>query len=219
MDPSSSYILDSRSDLSFIAAYQNFYTTCQSNAATLGLTAANLTEIQGGLTTLQTAYNNMIAQRDLAKNTTTTKITARKNAHTIVAKWAKTFDANPAISDGLLNQLQLPPHKPGRTISAPTTPTNLVAEANGNGLIQLKWDRNGNTSATIFEIEAQYAPGGDWTQIGSTTKTRYQFPATIGNYISLRLYSSRNDRVSQPTTPVTLWGNGASGAEPVLKVA
>lgn len=145
------------------------------------------------------------------------KDTTLKASRATLAKWAKTFRANPAVSDALLDQLQLPHHKTPGTKTPPTTPLDVVATASVQGLVNLKWKPNGNRKSTQYIIEAQNGPDEAWSIIGATTKTKTTFQAVVGNYIAFRVSASRDDETSEPTVPVVLWPNGSQ--QPGLTIA
>ncbi len=115
--------------------------------------------------------------------------------------------------------LQLPPHNPDRSTTAPTVPQDLVAKANAEGFVTLKWKRNGNPTGTVFIIESQSAPGGAWTQVGAVTTAKFEWQAEVGHFIGFRVKATRTKQSSQFSTPVVLWADGGSGEVFELKAA
>lgn len=203
------YITQITKEADLSVALTSFSATCAANAAALGgLTPAQLTEISGMASNFATSLANLATARAAEQLAMENKNLQLATSKTLLAKWAKTFRANPAISDALLDQLNLPHHKTPGTKTPPTTPLDLVAGADIQGLVNLKWKRNGNNSTTVFTIETQSELGGDWTIAGSTTKTRFNYQAVPNQYIAFRVYASRNGLYSQPTLPTTLWANG-----------
>ena len=202
------YVTDIEADAALSAALNQFNLTCAANAGPLSLTPANLTEIAGMATSFATNFNAVVAIKQTAKATIEAKDIQKKASKATLSKWAKTFRANPAVPDNLLDQLMLPHHKTPGTKTPPTQPTNLVSSADGLGLVSLKWSRNGNNQRTQFLIETQTTPGGPWTISGGTMKSRFSFQANAGNYIGFRVIASRDDLLSQASVPVQLWVNG-----------
>jgi len=200
-------------------ALQSFSTTCAANAVALGgLTPAQLTEISGMATNFTSSLNSYATAKAAADLALSNRNAQVKTSKATLSKWAKTFRANPTITDALLDQLDLPHHKTPGSKTPPVTPGNLIASSDVQGLVSLKWKRNGNTSTTVFTIETQTALDGDWSIAGSTTKTKFDYQAVLGNYIAFRVFASRDGQNSQPTVPVTLWANGG-GQSLTLKAA
>jgi hypothetical protein len=203
------YITEMRKIAELNLALLGFSNTCAANALALGgLTPAQLAEIAAMATNLNAsinAYESAKAAEALALENRNIQLAASKAT---LSKWAKTFRANLAISDALLAQLNLPPHNPQATKTPPATPLDLTASADGQGLVSLRWKRNGNKSGTQFLIETQTTPGGEWTITGATTKVRFSFQAVPGNYVGFRVIAARDDEQSAPSVPVVLWLNG-----------
>ena len=217
-DPTSKYITEVVADSELNTALQLFNATAAANAVALGLTPPNLTEIanaSSGFTTNLNAWAGAKAAANLAHEN---KDIQKKSSKAVISKWAKVFRANNAISDALLDQLMLPPHKTPGTKTPPTTPLDLVANANGEGLVSLKWKRNGNTSTTVFNIEWRLAPGTNWNVLDSTTKAKYDYQANPGQYIAFRVTAKRNGLNSPASVSVVLWEDGVN-ANPTLQVA
>ena len=203
------YITEMRKLGDLNLALQSFNSTCAANALALGgLTAPQLAEIAA----MSTSFSSALAAYETAKAAADLAITNRdlqiKASKATLSKWAKTFRANQAISDALLDQLNLPHHKTPGTKTPPTTPLDLTANADGLGVVSLKWKRSGNNSTTQFLIETQTSPGGDWTLTGATTKVRFSYQAVPGSYLGFRIIASRDDLVSTPSVPAVLWLNG-----------
>ncbi len=216
-DPTAPYITSIQVDTLLETALTSFAAACAANQAALGLTAPQNTEIQNAATAFVNAMNTMMTQRNLAKNATDNKDWVKKTTKAVVSKYAKIFNSNTAIPDNLLAQLQLPPHKPSKTTSAPAKPMNLLGKADGDGMVSLKWSRNGNIAGTVFLIETQLSPTAEWTQLGATTKAKFEFQWTVGEYVGIRVTAQRHNQSSAPSTPYVMWGNAASA--PLLKVA
>jgi hypothetical protein len=220
-EDSQMYILQIRSVPALIKAAQTFYTVCSTNSATLGLTPANLTEINNAVNGLVNGQSAMAAAKAAYRGSVTVRNARTESLRAVVSKWAKTFDANEAISDGLLEQLGLPPHNPTQTSARPTEPTGVTATADTNGKVNLKWRRAGNPSRTVFLIQVQHAAGGLWTQVGGVTVTKFVYMAPqVGARTAFRVVASRNGLHSTPSVPFVLWDSGETLAETVeLKVA
>lgn len=202
------YITEINNDGELNTALQNFSTVCAANVATLGLNPVSLNEISGAASAFNSTFNAATAAKATAKSTVESKDVQKRTSKAIISKYAKLFRATSTIPDALLEQLMLPHHKTPATKTPPTVPTNLVASADGNGVIKLKWNRNGNSNLTQFLIESRPSPSGEWQMIGGTTQSKFETVAVPGNYIAFRVSAQRRDLTSTPSTPVILWENG-----------
>ncbi len=215
--PNNKRITDRIPKPEYSSALVNFQTVCTANAATLGLVAANLTEISNAVTSWSTSYNALVAAHDTAQSLTVSNNAQLDSTRAVINKWAKVFRANQAIPNSLLEQLQVAPHDPGRSKTPPTTPTDLTFTADGQGLVELKWKRNGNVNTTVFTVETRTSPSGAWMQVGSTVKAKFTYQANVGAYIAFRVTASRNGLTSPASVPVVLWDG--TGEATLLKVA
>ena len=100
-----------------------------------------------------------------------------------------------------------------------TQPLALVASADGNGNIELRWKRNGNSAGTTFLIEYRLTATAAWSILGSTTKAKFFHTSAPGSYIEFRVTAQRADNESLPSTSVVLWGGSGSGESFELKAA
>ncbi|MFN8138963.1 MAG: fibronectin type III domain-containing protein [Fimbriimonadales bacterium] len=94
----------------------------------------------------------------------------------------------------------------------------MVGSADGNGLVELTWSRNGNIPGTTFAVEMRTDPNGAWEILGVTTKVKFDYLATPGSYVAFRVTASRNGLMSPASTPFALWENGG-GQTVALKLA
>lgn len=213
------FITEIRKDAELVTALQAFNLNCNNNKVVLGLTAADLTEIGSAATSAQTQLNNWEAAKTAARASRVTKSNTLKASKSVVSKWAKVFHGNQAVPDSVLSQLMLPPHNSPRTNTPPTQPLALVASADGNGNIELRWKRNGNIAGTTFLIEYRLTATAAWSILGSTTKAKFFHTSAPGSYIEFRVTAQRADNESLPSTSVVLWGGSGSGESFELKAA
>lgn len=206
------YITEIQADGALNTALASFAQTCTAQATPLGLSPGDITEITNAATNFDTNLLAWQSAKNAASNAVTAKDGQKATSKAVVSKFAKKFRANPAVSDQLLASLMLPPHSTPGQKTAPTTPINLVANGDGNGLVTLKWGRNGNTAATVFEIWYRLSATGEWAVLGSTTKAKFDYQWTAGTYIGFRVTASRNGQTSPASTPVVLWEQGGEGS-------
>lgn len=202
------YITEIDADGDLNTAVANFNTVCIANAATLSLTPANLTEIAAAATSFEGSLNSAIASKATSKGLVEAKDLQKKATKAVISKYAKIFRANLAVPDNLLDQLMVPHHKTPGTKTPPTEPLDLTASADGNGLVLLKWNRNGNRAGTQYFIEVRTDPQAEWTISGGTTKVQFSYQAAPGVYIAFRIVAARNGMTSPASVPVSLWENG-----------
>jgi len=154
------------------------------------------------VTTAKLSLKGVVDAKDLQK----------KTVRTAINNYAKQWRANQAIPDSLLEQLMVAPHNPGKSVTPPTTPSNVKWTASGEGVIRLSWSRNGNPQATNFVIESRTSPTAAWVPTAVTTKTKEDINATVGSNIAFRITAYRGDLQSNPTPPVIIWENGGSNS-------
>ena len=206
--PNNRYITERMPDADYVAALQNFYTVANANKVVLGLAPADLTEIQKASSEAANLFNAWVAAQAAANNARAGKDTQFGTSRTVINKWAKTFRANQAISDAILEQLLVAKHRPNQTFSAPATPANFNIQGNGTGLVSLTWSRNGNTAATTFVIQYRESPTAPWTIVGTSTSSKFSWQGTAGVYASFRVYATKKSRNSEATAPLAVWDNG-----------
>jgi hypothetical protein len=161
-NPTSQYITEIEADAALAQALIAYHATAAANAATLGLNPANLTELLNAANEFNADLQSWIATSTAAKEALVNKNQQKAASKAVVSKWAKVFRANLAIPDSLLAELMLPPHKTPGTKTPPSQPTNLVADADGLGLVKLRWSRNGNNATTVFEIQTRASAADEW---------------------------------------------------------
>ncbi|MBS1715834.1 MAG: fibronectin type III domain-containing protein [Armatimonadetes bacterium] len=213
-----SYITELSSDGSLNTALANFNALCVQFTAQLSLQPADLIAIAAAASQFNTALNAATAAKQTSKGSVEAKDVQKAASKAVIAKYAKIFRANPAVSDQLLEQLMLPHHKTPGAKTPPTQPLDLVGSADGQGLVTLKWKRSGNIEGTNFLVEARTAPTGEWTIMGSTTRVKTTFQGTPGDYLAFRVTAVRNKQSSPPSVPFVLW-DGSTGEGFELKVA
>lgn len=199
------YITEINADGDLNTALANFSAVCAANAASLPLAAPDLAAIAAAATGFNTKFNAATAAKAAQNAAVTDKNTQKAASKAVVSKWAKVFRATVGISDTLLAELMLPPHSTPGFETAPATPTDLVASANGDGVTQLRWNRAGNIQGTVFNIETRDSPSGAWTILDTTTRRTYVTISSPGQYIAYRVSAKRNSQTSPPSTPFVLW--------------
>lgn len=202
------YITETVNDLALRSAFSDFSSVCAAEAATLGLSPAEVAEIAAAAAQFESDILAVAAAKSKLSSKVRMKDDQKAASRDMISRYAKRFRANESISDAILTKLQLAPHETPGTHTKPTPPLALVATSDGQGNIKLIWDRNGNRQTTIFQIEVRYSPSDPWTMLGVTTQTKFRLRTTPGSFISFRVFAHRNSLVSSACTPVTLWHEG-----------
>jgi hypothetical protein len=218
MDGKTTYVNEQQVDSLLAAQLAQVLPVISANASTLGISAAQVTALTNLINTFTTQYNASQSARASWKAAVTTKDVAKKAVRDQVTIYAKQWRANPSVPDALLDQLQMAPHKPVGTTSAPVTPTNFQAAIDGLGNVTLTWKSNGNKPGTVYVVESRDSATGDWSIYGVETRTRMTLEAEAGKYIAFRVSAQRNKNKSTPTIPIVLWEGGSSEFQP-LRVA
>jgi hypothetical protein len=119
--------------------------------------------------------------------------------------------ASPSVSNERLATAGLPPRTERSSFVTPTTPLDLLADAFSNGSVKLKWKRNGNTSSTVFNVEAKTEDGA-WELVWSGTQSKTTFSGYApGVQVSFRVYASKNEEVSEASNVAVIYSSGGQG--------
>jgi hypothetical protein len=207
------YLSEILSDHDLATALGTLAEVCAESQAELGLTPADIAEIQGAVAEFRADLQKAFAARAAARAAVEAKNSSRELAREVSSKWSRLFRANPDIPDSLLAKMNLAPHVVPGTRSAPETPFDLVARPDGNGNVLLKWNRGGNRQGTQFLIEARFARDESWQMLASTTRSTYKARFAPGRYVAFRLRAQRAGRTSYSSIPCELWGTEQAALE------
>lgn len=98
---------------------------------------------------------------------------ARTEMEAGVRSLVRRVKAQPGIEVGLLEKAGIPVTDGIRSSMAPITPTHLTAISDAAGANHLKWQRAGNHSNALFEIEARYGSATDFARLDVVRAARY----------------------------------------------
>jgi len=186
--------------------FGNFKDVCFANQAALDLSPAEFTEIE-------TVINDYIAAFDAANDAKLAAIaaTATKNeadalATSTISPFALEFKNNPSVSVALKALLGL---NTSITPSGPVVaPTSVAAEGKSNGVITVTWNRNGNAPKTTFIIQSKPLVGGEWTNLGVATATKFVTSAfEPGTAVQFRVLAFRGGETSEPSNSSAIDGS------------
>ncbi|MBL8066157.1 MAG: fibronectin type III domain-containing protein [Chthonomonadaceae bacterium] len=198
---------------------QTFTTVATANAAALGLSPAQITEIGGQNTLFNTSLNDQTAAQAAAKGAVADCTLEKGDTVNLLRRFNAIFKANPAVSDELLDQLGLPPRNQGGDHLPVFAPTNLAALGCSNGVNSLTWNNGGNFPGVNYVVEASLDKGASWDIIDVVTTTKMEhFDQTPGVEISYRVYAKRRNIKSAPSNVAIIYQSGG-GQNLSLKVA
>jgi hypothetical protein len=194
------------------------------NAASIGLTAGEVTALTTLAGNAGTARNNAQIARASSKSATLdfyTQTDAMRDSAvdlvaTIKAFAEKTNDPNVYV---LAN---VSPQDPPSPLPLPTQPTNATAELGGNGAVTINFDAIG-PGGTVWQVWRQLPTETEYTFVGNAnSRTKSYLDATIPAGTSSAQYTIQGVRGST-TGPVsfaiTVQFGGVSGAEDVAEAA
>lgn len=182
---------------------KQFVAYCVANEKELGLTPEVISE----LTALRDAYTSVLQEsvrlKAELKGVTKQKGEARNAATQVARSLANQFKANPEISAIALGHLGLITRKSAH----PLQPVNkLTVVGFENGINQLKWNRNGNSSDTVFLVEYSLNSGGTWFFAGAVSKVKFiHGNQTPGRTVHYRVFANRSGVTSTPTKAVPVY--------------
>lgn len=196
--PVKDYIPSKEGDL--VPWTENFIAVANTNLATLGLVASDITNLTTKKSDYSVKLNTAIAKQAESKAATEAKNTQKDVMVDSIRSLARQIQARPGVPDNLKAQLGLNVPDPSPTPSNPIPPKDLSAETIAAGLCSLKWNRNGNSFGTTFLVEGSINFDTGWHIIGITTKTTYEtvLSEPIGhNYF--RVKAQRVEAISDPS--------------------
>jgi hypothetical protein len=199
-----------------ISFFENHLTVWASNAAAIGIDAAQATQIAGLTVQARNLYNAAQTARDAARAATQ----AQNDAVAAMASYGgdliKTIRAFAETNEdpGVYATAQIPAPKPRTPLGPAPTPENLAATLTNAGTISLSWQTE-TAGRMGFVVERRTgAPGqafGGWSLIG-TSSTKNFIDETLPTGLEsaqYRVFAERPGGRSQPTEPiVVLFGTG-----------
>lgn len=193
-----------RTDAEVRSAMAVFSQGCANYTALLGLTPAQLAEITDANTNFTTTLDAADTAKAASKAAVAVKDVAKGDVSDLLARWSKTFEANPSIPLDVKRQLGIPdPKDPSKT--TPKTPTALSAIGFSDGRTKLKWNKNGNIAGTRYFIEAKVGTG-DYELIDVVTASNYtRYDAPVGVETSYRVQAKRRDQESGYSNTAVVW--------------
>ena len=201
--PAKDYIPTKEGDI--VPWTENFIAVANANLPTLGLVAADITNLTTKKGEYSTSLNAAIAKQAEAKAATEKKNMTKSGLVTNIRVLARQIQARPGVPDNLKEQLGLNVPDPTPSPEHPQIPTELSGSIGTGGLANLKWNRNGNAYNITFLIETSNNPDAGWHIIGTTTKATYDahLEAPLGkNYY--RVIAQKGEIKTEPSNIIVL---------------
>ncbi|MBN8689243.1 MAG: hypothetical protein J0L72_00480 [Armatimonadetes bacterium] len=206
-----SYITEETKDVVLAQDMTVFLANANTYKTVLGLTTANLAALSSLCEDFQGAVTVVASKKAELSNVTADKNEKKAAARSVINSYAKTWRANAAIPNSVLDALLVPNHNNNGSSTAPTTPKGLTVTINTEGVVTLKWNRSGNIFGTIFIVESAPSATAEYTTLDVTTKAKVDFTPVVGQEIWLRVTAKRGNLSSAPSLPFSLWADGGTG--------
>ena len=184
----------------------NFNTVASANMATLGLTTADITALNGTTGGFTSSVAVVKTAKANLKAATQGELGATKTVNATVRGIVRRIQSNAAVAPALKASLGINPRTAVKNHAPPVTPTGLTAEGFRTGVNRLNWNRTGNKPNTIFVVQAQIGASAEWVEVGSKNATKFDhIGQTPGVKVAYRVLATRADMASVPSPSVTLY--------------
>lgn len=191
--------------------FNNFVTTATAggNVGVLGLSPADVTTFNSTRTAYQDAVSAQIAARDAAEAATTTKNNSYGAAFDLVQVWAARWQADPAVTAELKQQLGLVVRDTSPSPRPLYPATEMTGTGNGVGTVKLRWNPNGNQTGVTYFVQSRPV-GGSWSLLTATTRSRIALGGQPIEPTEFRVVAERRGEMSEPSYAVVVYGEGGS---------
>lgn len=197
-----------QSDAMFSQKLLQFETGMAKHGDALGFSAEAEASASAAADSFATALTASDNAKAIAKGAVATKDATRKSSTATVRALAAQVKSNPLATPEILADFGMNPSP--STSGTVKIPTNLVVQPQTQGFAKLTWKRNGNTSNTVFVIQARTGTG-QWTIIGTSTKSSFIDPSAIPAVPKwYRVRAERGGSVSAWTNEVSIYSAGES---------
>lgn len=192
-------------------------TELNATPAAFGVTVAQAAELDTALTNFTDARTNVENKKAELRAAVEEQNAYRDALVSTMGFLSKDIYNNPSVTPAMIALLGLEPRDTSYTSAIPYTPTGFEATPNADGSVNFKWNRNGNSPRATFIIE-QKNPGGEWSVLTTTTKTKVSlFGFNPGEEKWFRVYATVNGQVSAPSFEDPIYA--AAPSSPTLSVA
>lgn len=180
-----------------------------------GLTPAEITALQTALTTATADRNAAIAARSASLAATQTQndsVAALRELLSLALADIKAFANAQANPNAVYAEMEVPVPASTGTRYSPVPISDLIANPDALGNVELKWDGGANVEGTVYLIEGS-ADGNAWMQVHATKAQKAALTGyTPGQTYWFRVRASNNDQISTASNAVAIWGGGGSAS-------
>ena len=178
-----------------------------------GLDSAQITALETALTTATTDRNGAIAARSTSLAATQTQndsLDGLRELLSLAIADIKAYANQQDDPNAVYTEMEVPVPASSGTRYSPVPVTDLIANPDANGNVELKWDGGANVEGTVYFIEGS-ADGAAWVQVYATKAQKAALTGyTPGQTYWFRVRASNNDEVSTASNSVAIWGTGGS---------
>lgn len=192
----------------FLPWLTNLIQIISANQATLPITAAKLAALEARRESHATKLDAQVAAEAVSQSATRDINDDRKLSNADVSFINTIFKADKSIPRELLVEMGFKVSE-GKTSTPPNDPLSLLVMPNVAGYTDLKWDKNGNKSGTIYDIEAQYFGNPEWQHVESVSATKYRhLNQQVGKQVVYRVRARRAGQASGYSSPAVAYYQG-----------
>lgn len=187
------------------------------NAATIGLTVAQVASLTALVTAARNNWNAAQAARTASKDATVNQSSAVGSMTELGGDLVKTIRAyaQTTNNNNVYSLASVPPPAPPTPAGPPQPPTDLTADPNADGTISLKW-KGSLARQTFYTVWRRVGTSGGFTQIGSLAGKKFidgAVPEPAGPNAATQLFyqvkAQREAQVSAPSdTAMVQFGVG-----------
>ncbi len=203
--------------------------TWAANQAAIGISAAQVADIDAKVTNAQAKLAAAQAARNAAKTATLDLADAMNDMRSFGGDLIKTIRAFAETTgdDSVYLLSDIPPIAPPKPTGPPEVPTEVGVSINGFGYVFIEWKAS-RAVGTQFILQRQLTPVDGppqaWTYAGSSTTNDYTDTTVPTGFaaVSYRVYAQRAGGVSDASNPATLafgTGGATAGGDESLTIA
>ncbi len=188
---------------------QQFKNGFAANAAALGYEVDDIDAVLGAASAFNTAFNTAESAKVSSRYATQEKQDQYRSTAEVIRDYAQALKSNPLVTDEILEECGF---EPSPAPAGPVVPpSDLTAKPQSDGMCLLKWKRNGNSTNTVYIVEAQIGSSSTWTVINAGTNLSYKdFDATPGIQRVYRVKARRRNVTSPASPSATIYPGGTS---------
>ncbi len=208
------------SEATLIAWGETFTSVAGQNLTTLKMTATEMAAFGQLVNALKDARAALEVLRSQAKGATMGKDTDRILVESAARQMNLRIQGTAGVSDDLKRQLGLTVRNATPARRRPLVPMNPTVNGYQTGVNALRWERNGNTNGTQFDIEYRAGEVSAFSPLITVTAARFDHQnQTPGVPVTYRIRARRAGFASPFSTEATVYGAAPQTNLTLLKAA